>query len=335
LRTIALSFFVLANLLPTLSAQEEKLSLEIAPSSSFNYTDAFILGLVEGVTEYLPVSSTGHLIIANHFLHLDAEVPFIDPETQTYVLRDPENPDSKYTLKEAADAYAIVIQGGAILAVCFLYWKEILGMGLGILGMNPSGRKLAINLIIAFLPAAVLGPILDPWIESKLFHPWAVIVALIAGAFLMLGVNRWYVRKKHPYEGHAVSSPRMEDLTWKQSLFIGFLQCFAMWPGTSRSMMTIIGGFAVGLSPKRAAEFSFLLGLITLTAASSYKALFEGPMMLKVLDAGPLLFGCFIAFVSAAIAIKWFIQYLNKHGLGLFAWYRIALACVVFVLVYV
>jgi undecaprenyl-diphosphatase len=130
----------------------------------------------------------------------------------------------------------------------------------------------------------------------------------------------------------AEDGPGLAQLTVGKSVMIGFFQCFAMWPGTSRSMATIVGGYIAGLSPAHAAEFSFLLGLITLSAASAYKCLTDGSEMLAALNIGPVLVGCIVAFISAALAVKWLVGYLSKHGLALFAWYRIALAIAIFAL---
>ncbi len=298
---------------------------EPAAPEQLGWTDAIILGIVEGITEYLPISSTGHLILTNAALGLDSAEPLLDASGQPILTPAGE----VVTLKSAADAYAIVIQAGAILAVVFLYWSRIWEVLLGILGLSPIGRRLARNLIVAFLPAAVLGLLLDDWIEARLFAPLPIAVALMAGGLLMLGVESWRSRQL-PDDGVA----DLHTLGIKQCLFIGFLQCVAMWPGTSRSMMTIVGGYLSGLSPAKSAEFSFLLGLITLTAAAGYKAVSSGPELFVAIEMGPLLLGIFVAFVSAALAVKWLVSYLTRHGLALFAWYRFALAAlVVFLLV--
>lgn len=306
-----------------------------APADSapadLSHTDAIILGLVEGITEYLPISSTGHLILTNRLLGLDADTPVYDNEGAPIMTEDGATGELRpYTLGDAAYAYVIVIQAGAILAVVALYWRTILNIALGCIGRSPSGRRLAVNLLTAFLPAALIGLLLDDLIESYLGdNVYAVAGALFVGAFVMLAVERWRKGKQAgpiaPEDG-----PGLHELSVKQSLMIGFMQCLAMWPGTSRSMATIVGGYLAGLSPKHAAEFSFLLGLITLTAASGYKFVSNGEQMLAALDIGPVLLGCLMAFVSAALAVKWLVGYLSKHGLALFAWYRIALAIVVF-----
>lgn len=299
-------------------------------STNLSYGHAIILGIVEGVTEYLPVSSTGHLILTNAALGLDKNTPIRDTEGAWILVQDDERVEARpYTVGEAAYAYVIVIQAGAIAAVILIYWQTILQILLGCLGQNPQGRKLAINLIFAFLPAAIAGLLLDDWIEAKLGNNIkAVAGALIVGAVIMLIVEKW---RKHGQKGvtSPEDGPRIHDLSIRQSVMIGFFQCLAMWPGTSRSMATIVGGYLAGLSPKNAAEFSFLLGLITLTAASGYKIMTDGSHMIRALEIGPLLVGCLVAFISSALAVKWLVGYLSQHGLSLFAYYRIALAITV------
>ena len=292
-----------------------------AEAAELGWLDAVVLGLVEGITEYLPISSTGHLILTNALLGLDSTDPVLDDSGQPVLTPDGE----VVTLKAAADAYAIVIQAGAILAVLFLYWPRIWQVILGVLGMSPHGRKLARNLIVAFLPAAVLGLLLDDWIESLLLAPLPIAIALFGVGVLMLGVEAWR-RHQLPDADNIID---LHTLGLRQSLLIGLLQCVAMWPGTSRSMMTIVGGYLAGLSPAKAAEFSFLLGLITLTAAAGYKAVSSGPELFLAVEIGPLLLGIFVAFISAALAVKWLVGYLTRHGLALFAWYRFVLAALV------
>jgi undecaprenyl-diphosphatase len=274
-------------------------------NSSMSFSDAFIYGIVEGVTEFLPISSTGHLVVVSEFLSGN------------------ENHN-----EEAINAYLIVIQAGAILAVTLLYRKEIWSMILGLLGLDPRGKRLAFNVLVAFLPAAVLGPILDDKIEEFLFGLLPIAIALFLGAILMYWVEK---RKKAKDSGVISEQGRtLDDLTLIQSLGIGFLQCFAMWPGTSRSMMTIVGGYLVGLQRKKAAEFSFLLGLVTLTAAAGYKLLTKWEVMEANLSIGPILFGCLVAGISAALSVFWLVGYLSRRGLGVFVWYRILLSIVLF-----
>ncbi|MGC6423837.1 MAG: undecaprenyl-diphosphate phosphatase [Lentimonas sp.] len=295
------------------------------------YTDAVVLGVVEGITEYLPVSSTGHLILTNHVLHLNDGTPLPDKDGKLVMIENDDGTEVPFTLANAADAYAIIIQFGAILAVVVVYWRRILSIVLGIFGKDPNGLMLLRNLIVAFLPAAVLGLLLDDFIESKLFGIYPVITALVAGGILMLFVARWH-KKKHAGESteqETANCPDLHELSIPQCLTVGFLQCVAMWPGTSRSMMTIVGGYFIGLSPVRAAEFSFLLGLVTLSAASAYKTLSVGPLIVQTIPLGPILLGILVATVSAALAVTWLVGFLNKHGLAPFGWYRIGLALLV------
>jgi undecaprenyl-diphosphatase len=304
------------------TAQEE----EVVAAHGLSYTDAVILGLVEGLTEFLPVSSTGHLVLVNHLLGFNSEDPARDRAGNLlYAHGLDELTGSPLTIKNLADSYAIVIQIGAIAAVMIIFWSRVRAMALGVLGKNPQGLLLARNLLAAFLPAVVIGLLLEDWIDRYLFDSLAVVFALFAGGLLMLAVEAWR-RRKAPDAGEG---PDLHEITLGQSLTVGLLQCVAMWPGTSRSMMTIVGGYFIGLSPRRAAEFSFLLGLITLSAASLYKGAKGGTFMLAAFGFGPLLVGCLVAAVSAAIAVKWMISYLSRRGLGAFAWYRMGLALVV------
>lgn len=321
----------MAFAIPDLSANPIENGPEAIESgkTSLSYFDAVVLGLVEGITEYLPVSSTGHLILTNAWLGLDSETPMRDKRGDLIWAENAAGERVPYTIGNASYAYVIVIQAGAIFAVVLLYWRTIMGLILGCLGKDPVGLKLAINLIVAFLPAAVIGLLLDDWIESTLGdNIRAVAGALIVGAVIMLIVENW---RKRRLAGKSADDkgPALHELSLGKCAMIGFIQCFAMWPGTSRSMATIVGGYLAGLSPARAAEFSFLLGLITLTAASAYKLVTDGGNMLAALDFGPVLLGCVVAFISAALAVKWLVGFLSKHGLSLFAWYRIALAVLV------
>ena len=254
--------------------------------------DAAILGLVEGITEYLPVSSTGHLILTSALLGLDGA---------------------------GIDAFNIVIQGGAILAVLGLYRVRVLGMVQGLIGQNPEGRRLLVRLLIAFAPAAVLGPILDDTIEATLFRPVPVLAALAIGGVIMLKLGK----------GRANSSDTdPADLPLRAALLIGLAQCIAMWPGTSRSMVTLAAGVALGLRPARAAEFSFLLGLPTLGGACVYKLVKDGDTVLA-LGTPSLVVGILVATVSAAFAVRWLVGFLTNRGLAPFGWYRLALTVVV------
>ena len=296
-------------------------------SRTLSIRDAVILGLVEGITEYLPVSSTGHLILTNKWLGLDSEAVILDSDG----LPVQNARGEPLTLKRAADAYAIVIQGGAILAVILLYWSRIWSLFLGLIGRSLGGRILLRNLILAFLPAAAVGLVLKNWIEDHLFRPGPVVAALGFGAILMLAVERW---RKGTRGGLSAleeerSTPDIHQLGVRQALMVGCFQCLALWPGMSRSMVTLVGGYLAGLAPRRAAEFSFLLGLMTLTAASAYTFLRSGREMMTVLDWQPVLVGIAVACASALLAVQWLVRYLVRHGLTVFAWYRLALAALV------
>jgi len=275
------------------------------------WLDALLLGLIEGITEYLPISSTGHLILAASLLGLDEPA-----ET-----------------RDAVNAFLIIIQGGAILAVLGLYRRRVAEMARGVATRQGPGLKLAVNLLISFLPAAVIGVLLDELIERHLFYPAPVVAALAAGGAAMLVVGRWQRKVFHDADSErfdATSFVDIEHLTWRRALLIGVLQCFAMWPGLSRSMMTIVAGMMVGMRPRHAAEYSFLLGLPTLGGACVYRAvqLWAGDGDPLALLGGwlPVAIGLVAATVSAALAVKWLVAYLTRHGLALFGWYRIALA---------
>lgn len=265
---------------------------------------ALILGLVEGLTEYLPVSSTGHLLLAQRLMGIDSST--------------------------ASDAFAICIQAGAILAVLGIYRQRVAQMVMGAVGRNEAGQRLLINLLSAFVPAAVLGLLLEKPIKKYLFGGdewglWPVVAAWFAGGVAILVVSLARRRRgTSPTTGFD-----LEHLTVRMALIVGLAQCIAMWPGVSRSLITIVGGVLVGLSLPAAVELSFLLGVITLTAATAYDALKHGPEMLATYGATPLLIGFGAAWLSAVLAVKWMVGYLKSHGMEIFGWYRVALALVV------
>ena len=270
--------------------------------------DAIILGIVEGITEYLPVSSTGHLVLTSALLGLD-----------------------QGESARSVNALMIIIQGGAILAVLGLYRARVASMIKGALGKDPRGLKLLINISIAFAPAALLGVLLDDWIEKHLFHAIPVLVALGAGGVLMIWIGRGpkSLRKDGIDKATTDSGLDLADLAWTAALFIGSMQLLAMWPGVSRSMITIVAAMLVGLRPARAAEFSFLLGLPTLGGACVYKLLknvtSDQPDLFVELGWLNVVVGILVATIAAVIAVKWLVNYLNKHGLAVFGWYRIGL----------
>jgi undecaprenyl-diphosphatase len=281
---------------------------------------AAILGLVEGITEYLPISSTGHLIITSSLLGLDGRgLP----------------PGEGVKVKEAVNAFNIIIQGGAILAVVGLYFPRFVQMLRGLFGKDNAGFALLLNLVIAFIPAAVLGKLLDEWLEAHLFFPGPVVAALALGGVYMILLDQ---RRKGGWRMGGGVGPRVEsglkgieELRPHEALFIGFMQCIAMIPGTSRSMMTITAGYFCGLRPSAAAEFSFLLGVPTLGAACLYKLYKDlysddGAGIVKTLGLTPIFVGMLVAAVSAAVAVKWLVGFLNRHGMSPFGWYRLVLA---------
>jgi len=253
---------------------------------------ALILGLVEGITEYLPVSSTGHLLIAQRLLGIEAS--------------------------DAANGYIIAIQAGAIVAVLGTYRQRVSVMLEGVVGRSASGLQLTICIIAAFLPAAVLGLLFDDYIEENWFGVVPVIAAWVVGGVVILALSRWVKAHREGLD--------LTQLGWRAALLIGVIQCIAMWPGTSRSLVTILGGLAVGLSMAAAVEFAFLLGVVTLSAATAYAVVKSGGGMLTEYGWAAMLTGFVAAWISAALAVKWMVAWLNTHGLTLFAWWRFAAA---------
>lgn len=259
-----------------------------------SWWEALILGLVEGLTEYLPVSSTGHLLVAQRLLGIEGG--------------------------EAANAYVIVIQAGAIIAVVGLYRQRIVQMASGIFGGAPAGRRVALALLVGFVPAAVLGFVGEETIERYLFGAWPVVAAWAIGGMVLLVVAP-RIRRDHGHE--------LEAIAIRSGLIIGIAQCAALWPGVSRSLSTILGGLAAGLSLAAAVEFSFLLGLVTLGAATAYKALDSGAAILEAYGVVEIALGFLAAWVSAVLAVKWMVAWLNRRGLAVFGWWRLAAAAIV------
>lgn len=295
-----------------------------APAAELSAGDAIVLGVVEGLTEFLPVSSTGHLVIASHLLGLESEKPLIGHDGQPLWYKKPSerHPEGEpLTLKLAADTYVVVIQFGAIAAVALLYWRQLVSMTKGVLGRDPAGRQLFLNILIAFIPAAALGLLISR-LKVNLFSIGVVIAAQVLGALLMIFAENWRQRRmvlvKHV--------PEPEDLTYRQAASVGLWQCLALWPGMSRSMTTIVGGYFAGLDPRRAAEFSFLLGLVTLTAATGLKSFQSGAAMIEVFGWPHVILGAVVATVTAAISVKFLVSWLSRHGLLAFAIYRLGMA---------
>lgn len=259
---------------------------------------AAALGVIEGVTEFLPISSTGHLLISQR-------------------LMDVGTTDAT---KDAADTYAIVIQGGAILAVLVLYWRRVLEVLQGLVGRSESGRRLLVALVVAFLPAAVVGLVFEKRIKETLFGPWPVVAAWVVGGLALLWVStKGWERKER-------IAPGLETITASQALVIGLAQILALWPGTSRSLVTIVAAVLVGLSLAAAVEFSFLLGLVTLGAATAFDLVKGGGDLFDAYGFVDPAIGFVAAFVAAVLAVRFLVSYVQRHSLAVFGWYRLAIA---------
>jgi undecaprenyl-diphosphatase len=247
---------------------------------------ALILGVVEGLTEFLPISSTGHQIIVADLIGFGGE---------------------------RAMAFNIIIQLGAILAVMWEFRRKILDVVSG-LPTRPEARRFTLNLIIGVLPAMVLGVLFSDLIHEYLFNPITVAVALVVGGFIML----WAERREH-----AIHAETVDEMTWVDALKVGFAQCLAMIPGTSRSGSTIIGGLLFGLSRKTATEFSFFLAMPTMIAASVYSG-YKYRDLFQPGDLPVFAIGFIAAFIFAMIAVRGLLKFIATHSYDVFAWYRIA-----------
>lgn len=253
---------------------------------------SLILGVVEGLTEFLPVSSTGHLILAGDLLNFN---------------------DDK------AKLFTIVIQVGAILAICWEYRVKIATVVSG-LTRDRQSQKFVLNLMIAFMPLAALGLLFGKHIKALLFKPIPVALAFIVGALIII----WAEKREHKIRIHAV-----EDLSMLDALKLGIAQAFALIPGTSRSGATIIGGLLFGLSRKASTEFSFFLAIPTLIIASIYDLYKHRDLLNIESDAASFAVGLIAAFISALLAVKGLLRYISHHDFIVFAWYRIFFGVVV------
>ncbi|MBK7765832.1 MAG: undecaprenyl-diphosphate phosphatase [Sulfuritalea sp.] len=252
---------------------------------------ALILGLVEGFTEFLPVSSTGHLILAGDLLKFN---------------------------DDRGKLFLIVIQAAAMLAICWEY-RARFGRVLADFGSDPVARRFVLNVAVAFMPLAVLGLAFGKAIKAALFNPVAVASAFIVGAFIIL----WAERRQH-----TVRIGSVDELTPADAFKLGLAQACALIPGTSRSGATIIGGLLFGLSRKAATEFSFFLAVPTLMAASAYQ-LYKERHLLVMDDLGLWVVGFVASFVSAFLCVRWLLRFIATHDFTIFAWYRIIFGCVV------
>lgn len=257
---------------------------------------AAILGIVEGLTEFLPISSTGHLILAGELLGFEGE-------------------------KE--NAFLIIIQTGAMLAVMWQYRVKFTDLTIGLFTRRDAQIFVA-KLFVAFLPAAIVGLLLGDLIKANLFGSKPVAVALIVGAFVILAVERLY-------KSWRVES--VDDMTFRDALMVGIAQCFALIPGVSRAGATIIGGMLCGLSRKAATEFSFFLAVPTLIAAGGYDLMMHGGEF-SVEDIEILAVGLVVSFISALICIRWLLRYVASHDFKVFAWYRIILGAIILIVLW-
>jgi undecaprenyl-diphosphatase len=274
-----------------------------AAANELTVPKAIVLGVVEGVTEFLPISSTGHLTVSEQLLDVG----------QTDATRD------------VTKSYTVIIQIGAIFAVIGLYWGRIVDMLRGIAGRSESGRRTLLALVLAFLPAAAFGLVLGDTIQEQLFGSGPVAAAWIVGGIAILVFVR--VFRRPPDQG-----TRLEDLGARQALVIGLAQALALWPGVSRSLVTIVAALLVGLTLPAAVEFSFLLGLATLSAASLYEIAKHGSEVIDTFGWVSPIVGIVAAFVAAVLSIKWLVGYLSRHDLSIFGWYRIVVGVLVLVL---
>ena len=263
-------------------------------SSPDSYLVAIILGIVEGLTEFLPISSTGHLILAGDLLGYNSE---------------------------KAKVFEIAIQTGAMMAIVWEYRRRFAGALLGVF-RDAAAQRFLLNLLVAFMPAAVLGLAFGSIIKKHLFFAVPVAFAFIVGGIIILWVEKYYTKGREP------QVKEVDDMTWRDALKVGIAQAFALIPGTSRSGATIIGGMLFGLSRKVATEFSFFLAVPTLVAAGAY-SLLKHRALLSVDDLGFFALGFVTAFMSAFICVRWLLRYITTHDFTIFAWYRIAFGLIV------
>lgn len=263
--------------------------------STLHLMKAFLLGVVEGATEFLPISSTGHLILVGAWI-------------------DFQSTESK--------VFEVVIQLGAILAVVWIFRQRVWQLLAGAYRQDKVELTLMRNLLIAFLPAAVIGAIFISAIKAMFFHPSVVVVTLVIGGIIMLWVERPNAVKRAP------TALSLETISWKQALVVGCAQCLAMIPGTSRSGSTIIGGMLAGIERKTATEFSFFLAMPTMFAAAIYDS-YKHAAELSQTDVMAIAVGFVMAFISALFVVRGLLAFLTRHTYRVFGWYRIVLGLAV------
>lgn len=280
--------------------------------ADFTYGRALVTGTVEGVTEFLPVSSTGHMIITDRLMQVPADERVI-------ISGVADRKGRPVSQERIADDYIVIIQVGAILAVFVAFFERIRILLTGMIRTDRRSIDLAVSIIVAFVPSALLGFFFKEAIASYLFSVEVVAGALVVGGGVILVAEALLPKVR------SSDKDEVAVIGWRQALTVGLCQCFALIPGTSRSLSTILGGRLAGLTHSAATEFSFLVGLLTLTAASVYKMWSLGPALTQVYPAGPAGVGLLVAAVTAFVSVKWLVGYVSRHGLGVFAWYRIAL----------
>ena len=267
-------------------------------SETLSIWEAVIFGIVEGLTEFLPISSTGHLLATKEILNVG----------QTELT------------ETAIDSYIVSIQIGAIFAVAFLYRQRLMQMILGIRGRSAEGKQMLSSLIAAFIPTAVIGLAAADFVKDKLYALWPVAVAWIAGGICILVVER--------RDAISASGKKLEELTPQMALLIGFVQALALWPGVSRSLVTILAALFVGLTLKAAVEFSFLLGFITLSAATIFELGTDGQTVIDSFGYATPLIGLCVAFIAAVLSVRFMVDWLEKKSFAVFGYYRIAVGII-------
>ena len=275
----------------------------VLPKEALSIWKAIIFGIVEGLTEFLPISSTGHLLATKEILNVG--------ETELS--------------EEAIDSYIISIQIGAIFAVAVLYRRRLLQMLQGLLGRNDEGKKMVRSLLAAVVPTAVIGLVAADFVKDNLYSLWPVAIAWLLGGFCILFIDRQSIFNR--------TGKRLEELTPQEAFFIGLVQAIALWPGVSRSLVTILAAVLVGLSLKAAVEFSFILGFVTLTAATVFELGTDGQQVIDSFGYTTPLIGLCVAFAAAVISVRFMVEWLEQRSFAIFGYYRLFIGCSAIVLI--